>query len=214
MKSKSLFIVIILLFIVSYNAHGEIPSDVSYEIIKIERVGSIKCSLDVRINKKIDKNTLTEIAHELRNRENKKYDKIFICYYLPGMKIGSGAWATTHFNPDLKVEVIGLSIEDEEKLKPDTEKDDKSIVGIWMDEIPYASSRITIKKDNSKIIMHRAYQDGSEGTDVLEESTYNGLRRFEDAGGNSFGEYYLIDESGKLGIYGRQGLIRNCRSIK
>lgn len=38
----------------------------------------------------------------------RKYKKVFICWYLPGMILDSGAYATSHFDPDLKVEILGV----------------------------------------------------------------------------------------------------------
>lgn len=43
-----------------------------------------------------------------RNHSGMKYNKVFICWYLPGMVLDSGAWATTHFIPHLSVKILGV----------------------------------------------------------------------------------------------------------
>ncbi|MDA3933986.1 MAG: hypothetical protein PF630_06625 [Gammaproteobacteria bacterium] len=77
-----------------------------YEIINSETNHSYKKSVDVRILKKHTKDELAGFAHEIKNLDSRKYDRIFIFYYLPGMSIGSGAYATTHYNPNLQIKIL------------------------------------------------------------------------------------------------------------
>ncbi|MCK5127620.1 MAG: hypothetical protein KAR42_15290 [candidate division Zixibacteria bacterium] len=76
-----------------------------YSIIKKEMFGRIKCSFDIRLENKVSEAVLKKISLKLRK---KKYDRVFICYYLPGMVVDAGAWATGHFNPDLKIIINDL----------------------------------------------------------------------------------------------------------
>jgi hypothetical protein len=56
---------------------------------------------------------LTAISSRLYRRyRGRKYERVFICYYLPGMEVGAGAWATGHFNPELEVKVLGKGWQD------------------------------------------------------------------------------------------------------
>lgn len=63
-----------------------------------------KCSYDVRIQTKLSEELLTNIAEKLKRR-SPYAEKTFITYYLPCMEIGNGAWATSHFNPDLEIDI-------------------------------------------------------------------------------------------------------------
>lgn len=93
-----------------------IPADVSFTVTESHTVPGIKRSLDVRLNRKVSEETLQAIALKLRAIDPRNYERTFITYYLPDMAIGSGAWATTHFNPDLEVRVLGLTAEAEKSL--------------------------------------------------------------------------------------------------
>ena len=54
---------------------------------------------------------LKRIATKLKNSDGQSYDRTFIGYYLPDMKLNSGYWATTHFNPNLEIQILGLTVE-------------------------------------------------------------------------------------------------------
>ena len=90
--------------------------DVSYSIIDSTATAGIKRSLDVRLNKRVAEDTLRAMALKLKSQDSRDYDRTFITYYLPGMTVGAGAWATTHFRPDLEVKILGLWTEEEKKL--------------------------------------------------------------------------------------------------
>ena len=72
-----------------------IPDDVSYSIIDSTAIAGIKRNLDVRLNKRVAEDTLHAIALKLKSQDSLAYDRTFITYYLPGMTVGAGAWATT-----------------------------------------------------------------------------------------------------------------------
>ena len=90
--------------------------DVSYSIIDSTATAGIKRSLDVRLNKRVAEDALRAMALKLKSQDSRDYDRTFITYYLPGMTVGAGAWATTHFQPDLEVKILGLWTEEEKKL--------------------------------------------------------------------------------------------------
>jgi hypothetical protein len=78
-----------------------LPTDVSFSIIDSSTLPSIKRRLDVRLNRKVSEQNLRAIALKLKGQDARVYDRTFIFYYLPGMTVNAGAWATTHFTPDL-----------------------------------------------------------------------------------------------------------------
>lgn len=84
-----------------------IPSDVSYAIIETNIVPGAKRALDVRINRRVSKEVLRSIALTLKKADRRTYDRTFLGYYLPNMKINEGYWATTHFTPSLEVRILG-----------------------------------------------------------------------------------------------------------
>ena len=89
---------------------------VNYAVIEQSNFENIKNSIVIRLEKKVSKAFLEKLALKLRKAEPKKYDRMFITYYLPGMTPGSGAWAASHFNPNLKVNIFGTTIAEEKAL--------------------------------------------------------------------------------------------------
>ncbi len=157
---------------------------------------------------------LQKLALKLRQEEPIKYDRMFITYYLPGMTPGSGAWATSHFNPNLKVKILGTTIEEEKALMSKPKDSSGEIIGEWLDESPYVGAKYTLLKRNGKIVMIRKFKDGSGSEEEMIQKKQSGKLRFEEKGGNDFGEYYLIESNGQLAIYDNVGLINTMRSIK
>lgn len=91
---------------ISNNAKEAI-SDVPYTILSEKtdirpKSNSNKCILLIEIKEKISEEKLKLLAFELRSTR-KSFTKLWIFYYLPGMKIVDGAWATTNFDPELVI---------------------------------------------------------------------------------------------------------------
>ena len=78
-----------------------------------------KVSLDVELQDRIDKDTLSRLGMSLKRQYGKGMDRVFICYYLPGMKLDKGAWASTHYTPEHngEVKIYGLSSPQANMLK-------------------------------------------------------------------------------------------------
>jgi hypothetical protein len=186
---------------------------VKYTVVEKSNLGSIKSSIDIRLEKKVSKDFLQKLALKLRKAEPRKYDRMFITYYLPGMTPGSGAWATSHFNPNLEVKILGTTIEEEKALMSKPQKLSDKIIGEWLDESSYGA-KYTLIKRNGKIIMICKYKDGSGSEEEMIQKKQSGKLRFEEKEGNDFGEYYLIEGNGRLAIYDNSGFGFSMRPIK
>jgi len=185
---------------------------VSYTIIEKTSMGNIKLSIDIRLEQKVSKGFLQKLALKLRQGEPIKYDRIFICYLLPGMTPGAGAWATSHFNPNLEVKIWGTTIEEEKALMSKPKNSSGNIIGEWLDDS--YGAKYTLIKRNGKIIMICKYKDGSGSEDEMIQKKQLGKLRFEEKEGNDFGEYYLIESNGRLAIYDNSGFGFSMRPIK
>lgn len=79
---------------------------IPYTVINRDEYLPHKMSFDIRVNKVDGKfpteKQLADISTYLRSME-KPHNRTFVCFYLPEMEVDEGAWATAHFNPDLKV---------------------------------------------------------------------------------------------------------------
>lgn len=195
------------------SAERTIPKDVTYTIIGTDILPGIKRSLDIRLNRKTSEDVLRLIAIKLKNADEREYQRTFIVYFLPGMRVGGGAWATTHFDPNLTVRILGLTSEEESSLISEPQKPSREVIGRWLDETPFIGGRITIYRERGKLHMERKFKDGSSlSKDMVEKSSSRG-RRFEEREGSSVGEYYLIDRQGNLQVGDQDGLIAIAKKI-
>jgi hypothetical protein len=220
----------------AYQEHQEltpIPDDITYKIIYQSAVPGIKRSLDIRLNKRVSKDVLKSIAFKLKDSDPNIYERTFISYYLPDMEVGAGGWATTHFNPNLKVFIYGLTVEQEQEVQSKIDQEqaikDKieqkqnliaeskdasvTIVGKWLDETPFFGNITIIFHQNGKPFMKNIYNDGSSGLKKLIEKKSSRGRHFEEVGGSEYGDHYLLDSSGNLQLRDNMGLIRIAKKL-
>jgi len=100
MKNLSIVVLLFTFFIIAVSSDSVATEP--YTVISDTTLLRIKRSVDVRLENQITEQQLHDIAKEIFRSG---YDKTFILYYLPGMQVDSGAWATTHFNPKLKIRI-------------------------------------------------------------------------------------------------------------
>jgi hypothetical protein len=192
-----------------------IPKDVTYTIIDKNIVPGIKRSLDIRLNNKVSEKVLHSIAMKLKNADSNTYERTFIGYYLPGMEVNAGYWATTHFNPELEVRILGLTAEQEQALTQEPEDASREIIGSWLDESPFAGKRITIFRKDGKLLMENTYKDGSSGTkELVARKSPLGHQRFDKVGDSTAGDHWILDSGGNLQLRDNEGLIATAKKIE
>jgi len=197
---------------------SRIPPDVSYKIIDNNVLPGIKRGLTVRLNKRVSQDTLVAIAQELKSKDSRSYRRTFIAYLLPGMEPGMGAWATTHFDPDLKVEILGLTAEDDLLLEQFPEDSDREIIRAWKDDRAIAEARITLFREDGKLYIE--WDHGSTGImtgryerEIKRQQSSVG-ERFADTNASLDGDYYVINSSGDLELRDGDGLISTAVTIE
>jgi hypothetical protein len=191
-----------------------IPNDIKCVIVDSSIIPGIKRGLDVRLNKKISEADLRSIALKIKSLDSRSYERTLIGYYLPEMEIGKGAWATTHFNPDLEIKILGLTIEQEEKLRQTSTSDTRDIIGRWLDESPLVGASITIFREDGNLFLETIYMDNSKGkVEIIEKKTSQG-RKFVDKEGSDYGEHWLLISNGNLQIRDNEGLIATAVKIQ
>lgn len=180
------------------------------KILDTETMGSIKKTFYVHIPEQLTELQLKEIATQIRH-ENNQYQRLFIFYLLPNMEIGSGAWATTHYNPNLEIKIMGVDKKLEEAMKSvDLSEGEK--VGKWYDKTPYAEHSVIVFKIAGKYKMKQMYRDGSINEKDLQFYNTDGKSKFVYK--NKFGEYLMIENDGRLGQYDKDGLISTADIIE
>ncbi len=191
-----------------------IPADVTFTVINETKLPGIKRSVDIRLNKHVSEVTLNAIAKTVKASDSSNYERTFIGYYLPDMQVDAGYWATTHYNPNLDVRILGLSADAAAKLsaKPETTNHDE--IGRWLDESPFTGKRIVIFRDNGKLFMESTYKDGSSGTTEIVESQSSLGRRFNKPGDSTAGDHWILDSNGDLQLRDDEGLISTAKKLQ
>jgi len=68
-----------------------------FYVIEQSSLGLFKHNIEIRLEKKATEEELEKIGRYLYSQLNKKFERVFMGYYLPGMKVGEGGYATTHY---------------------------------------------------------------------------------------------------------------------
>lgn len=184
-----------------------------YAIEKRDILEDIKLILDIRLKNKISEEQLRQLALALKGKEHNKYERVFIFWFLPGMEIDAGAWATTHFKPNLEVRILGVTIEEEKELTASDEKRKGFVAGKWFDN-SIIGGKYTLMNNNGTITMYIDFADGSNLDEEMVESFQSNLLRYDDKDENDHREYDIINSNGELAIYGSSGLSRTLQVLK
>lgn len=192
-----------IFFLLTINLFAQ---DVQYEIINDERQRGVRRSVDVRLEVRTTEVELRELAFTIRALDNSSYPRTFILYYLPGMKVDAGAWASTHFRPDLEIRIYGMTKNEYERInRTENLNDESEVIGIWLNEMPYLERRITILNRDDDYFLETLYPDGSGGErPLIRDQTPVGIRFRVNINSEDF---YLLRPNGQMELRDSSGLI-------
>jgi hypothetical protein len=208
-------IAIFLGLTLSWSVQAEKLEKEIYSIASDKSLRDEKRSVDVKLDKKVSAEALKNIALTIKRMEQKDYKRTFIAYYLPDMEVDSGAWATSHFNPELKVKILGLSASEEEKLMLEAAKPSRKIVGMWRDDRPFIGSVITIYREKSNALyLELKFNDGSSSNNQMVETQTDIGTKLVEKEGNWHGEYFLLSNNGVLQAGGKNGIFLKYKKLQ
>ena len=179
-----------------------IPEDVSYSIIKSEIGFGQNRAVDVRINKRVPEDVLRSISLKIKEQDAGDHRITVIFFRLPDAEPGPAAWAKAHFGPDLKVEIIGLSTEQEKKISSLPSDAKREVIGSWLSDVP--GYRIVFFRLDDKIYAERTWKDASGKTfELVAKEAPGGRRYYEKHPINPqvsqfYDEHWVIDATGNL----------------
>lgn len=177
------------------------------------RIPGIKRSVLVRLAEKVTPEQLEGMAEDIR-ADDSHYERIFIEYLLPGMKDGAGAWATTHFEPKLRVRILGMSLEAEAKLSTVDVVAGREVIGAWLHENLMLGSRVVLFKNEGRVFAETTFMDGSYMLDEYKQKTAsNGATRFDRVDSDS-SDYLLVLSDGGLEVRDRVGAIGSTKRLQ
>ena len=180
-----------------------LPDTFSYNVIEdITNVALEKNKLTLEINQKLTEGQIATHAEKLFNSKEKQR-RFYIFYQLSGMKNGSGAWATSHFDPELDIQILGSTTQqDENANKVSKEQIDGGVIGKWREEqytsLPLLASPPTTndEQDSKRLISRMGVVGGdanngkkptkrghvahahASGKQEIENNIYTGFFRF------------------------------------
>lgn len=82
------------------------PESAVISTVEGHNIPRIKRSVVVRLSREISRDDLVALGTQIRDRDS-SYERVFIEYYLPGMRENAGAWAVTHWAPKLDARILG-----------------------------------------------------------------------------------------------------------
>lgn len=182
----------------------------SFYIIKAEKLGNSKLSVDVKLTGSKSKENMESVFQIIRTKYT-GYNKTFVTFYTTEMlELGAGCYATRH-STDGKVVILnnytGLSTTTK---KVNT---NSPIVGVWRQTF-YAGMycTYTLKNTNNTITMTLKYTDGSGRTESLVKKGNGVYKVLSD--GKYEDEYYKLDSNGRLSIRDSYGSCDYLSAIK
>ncbi len=190
-----------------YDSLGEMINNSNIKVIE-ESPSEVfkKVNVNILLSEKLDKNQLKEIAEKIRKFEDKdKFTRLYIFYYLEEYKIGSGAWAYTHYEPELEIKIIGATKREEEECRKKALSVKKNTIGRWYEEQnTMGTSRVLYRKDE-KVFLKIFYKCGQESINELKEQKVSNGIKFSYKGKGAYnGEYYILFERGELGFFNKE----------
>ena len=182
-----------------------LPEHFSYKIIE-DKSNEIldKNQLSLEISQKISIGQLATLASKLYKSKPKR-KRFYMFYFLPGMKKNAGAWAITHFDPDLKIEILGTSSGDDTKNELKANKRiNGEVIGKWKEE-QYTASYYIIYKRNHKYFLRTISKTGQVFDEELSRQVKDKGIKFVYKQGGYNGEYFVINRQGNLDLYNKEG---------
>jgi len=83
-----------------------------FEMLSIQPYENKRLTVNMVAGRKLSETELKAAAIQIyRENQGAIYARVFILWFLPGMKLDAGAWATTHFQPTLKIDIMDWMLE-------------------------------------------------------------------------------------------------------
>lgn len=175
-----------------------------------EDVSAQRRQVSVRIEHRLSEADLQRIGEAVVGRQKRTFSRTQVNFFLPGMPIQQGAWATATFALDPKVTIHGLRLEDEEVLLAEHLSDQRPLLGSWLTSPPAAPGRLTIYSDHGRIFAEWRLRNGQRTIDELQDAVSKAGRRFDVIGGG----YYILTRTGDLELWDKTTMIATAERIR
>ena len=157
---KKLFSYLIPALFISACSGHDLPD---YTILSDETLAPFKRTVEVKLDGRVSEEELTAIAKKLKSLDRKSYDRTFISYEIEGEPtndIGM-SYAISHYDPDLEIQFLGVSREEQVVLwenieKLETESLTGKVLGRWYN-YGRPGSVYVVEQNDEGFIFHHVY---------------------------------------------------------
>jgi len=180
-----------------------LPSDFNYKILSDNSNDALeKNQLSIEISEKLSIEQIATLADKIFSTK-KKQRRFYISYSLP-IKANE-AWAISHFDPELKIEIFGSTNEEKEKQIKASKDITGKILGKWYDERQYASSSFFLSKNKDGFFIRMVFKDGQFSDEKVTRVKVNNGEKYIPKNGERNGEYFIVNKAGDLELYNSDG---------
>ena len=181
-----------------------------YTVTKDEYKRDIKRTVEVQLPRRITKDQLAALASVIKAKATQETNLTFIGYRVDGKSKGV-YWATTHYDPDMKVVIQGMTLDDYQALTTiDLKPAYPGLKQAWLRDDGFHCLMVMYQKDG-KYFIDQLFADGGKNTDAYRSKTLpDGNLRLDDPE-SSFNEYYLVKADGTLEGWGESGIYMSLK---
>lgn len=183
---------------------AEIKNFPEYNIVEDTVKRNIKRTVEVELSSRMDEETLIALAEKIYAMSDAKVERTFITYRLANEGDGT-AWATTHYNPEFKVNIVGATASDYERIK-NTNISKGEEIGSWMVSRGM-DSKVTAYKKDGQVYIQELYDFGplSKEDKAYESTQSDKSLKLQDESGKDHNEYFIINKKGDLEFWSDNG---------
>jgi hypothetical protein len=182
-----------------HQEHGDNDHRPAYKINRDEGRLNIKRSVDVTLDHRVNRTQLIDMANHIERETHGRYVKTDIGWRVNGHDNGV-YWARTDYEPDLRVRIIGPSLEERDALVAAPVQVDGKVFGTWMFTKGSEEKKIVGYYSDDRLFLQYTYPDGTTDTREYDGQMQSGLSRLNEIDGDS-DEYLIIDSSGNLDFW-------------
>jgi hypothetical protein len=181
----------------------ELPKNFSYAITKDDSTVKLdKNQLYVELSEKLTVGQIATLAEELFNSKDKQR-RFYIFYKLKGENDSVACWAISHFDPELEIEIIGSTNNQDSNMLKEAKKVNGNVLGVF-NEKEYTFAIYTVyEKDNSAFVK-TTFKNGQVIESKMRVSKTKDGNRYDYNTDESNGEYYILTNENVLEFYNKE----------
>lgn len=177
-----------------------------YRIVSDESRAPHKRTVEVVLKERVEESQLEEIGRSIKAMGEQEVERTFIGYRLESQSPETAYWGTTHYNPELRVSVSGLTPSQLEAYQSyDPAEHHQDVIGSWRIERGGFNYIAVAYQKAGKVFIDDVFPgEGSNTSRYNAEPTEDGGMRLQKPD-DTFGEYFVVAPEGDLQFWSENG---------